>query len=104
MAAAMSHFPWWVTILAAYCVGALINITLFQLAHECDHCLVFKSRFWNRYLFTLTSIPMFLSAHHTWWIEHIVHHNDMSATKDFTTRRRSFFLATRKTSPLFFPF
>ena len=104
LAASMSHFPWWVTILAAYFVGALINITLFQLAHECDHCLVFKSRFWNRYLFTLTSIPMFLSAHHTWWIEHIVHHNDMSATKDFTTRRRSFFLASRKTSPLFFPF
>ncbi|MEK6263026.1 MAG: hypothetical protein AABP62_30980, partial [Planctomycetota bacterium] len=104
LAAAMAHFPWWVTILAAYCVGALINITLFQLAHECDHLLVFKSKLWNRYLFTLTSIPMFLSAHHTWWIEHIVHHNDMSATKDFTTRRRSFFLASRKTPPRFLPF
>jgi sphingolipid delta-4 desaturase len=104
IAAAMSHFPWWVTILAAYCVGALINITLFQLAHECDHLMVFKSKFWNRYLFMVTSIPMFLSAHHTWWIEHIAHHNDMSATKDFVTRRRSYFLATRRTSPLFVPY
>ena len=104
IAAAMSHFPWWVAILTAYCVGALLNITLFQLAHECDHLNVFRSKFWNRYLFMVTSIPMFLSAHHTWWIEHIVHHNDMSATKDFTTRRRSYFLATRQTSPLFVPY
>lgn len=104
VAAAVSHYPWWVTILAAYCVGALVNITLFQLAHECDHLMVFKSKFLNRYLFMLTSIPMFLSAHHTWWIEHIAHHNDMSATKDFTTRRRSYFLATRATSPLFVPY
>jgi sphingolipid 4-desaturase/C4-monooxygenase len=104
LAAAMSLFPWWVTVVTAYCVGALINITLFQLAHECDHCLVFKSRFWNRYLFMVTSLPMFLSGHHTWWIEHIVHHNDMSAKKDFITRRRSFFLVTRKTSPLFVPY
>jgi sphingolipid delta-4 desaturase len=104
LAAAMSGFPWWVTIVTAYCVGTLLNITLFQLAHECDHLLVFKSKFWNRYLFTLTSLPMFLFAHHTWWTEHIVHHNDMSATKDFITRRRSYFLATRRTSPLFIPY
>ncbi|MBS0203283.1 MAG: fatty acid desaturase [Planctomycetes bacterium] len=104
IAAAMSHFPWWVAILTAYLVGALLNITLFQLAHECDHLNVFRTKFWNRYLFTLTSIPMFLSAHHTWWTEHIVHHNDMSATKDFITRRRSYFLATRRTSPLFIPY
>lgn len=104
VAAAVSYYPWWVAIVAAYCVGALVNITLFQLAHECDHLLVFKSRTMNRYLFMLTSIPMFLSAHHTWWIEHIAHHNDMSATKDFTTRRRSYFLATRATSPLFVPY
>jgi len=104
LAAAMSHLPWWATVLTAYCVGSLINITLFQLAHECDHLNVFKSKFWNRYLFMVTSIPMFLSAHHTWWIEHIVHHNDMSATKDFVTRRRSYFLATRHKSPLFVPY
>ena len=103
-ALAVSHFPWWVTFVAAYCLGALVNITLFQLAHECDHLNVFKSKFWNRYLFMVTAMPMFLSAHHTWWIEHIVHHNDMSATKDFTTRRRSYFLATRRKSPLLVPY
>lgn len=104
LAAACGWLPWWAAVVLAYCCGALINIALFQLAHECDHCLVFGSRFWNRYLFTLTSIPMFLPAHHTWWTEHLVHHNDMGATKDFITRRRSYFLATRKTSPLFLPY
>ena len=104
LAASTVYMPWWGAILTAYGLGALINITLFQLAHECDHLLVFKSKFWNRYLFALTSIPMLLPAHHTWWIEHIAHHNDMSATKDFVTRRRSYFLATRKKSPLFMPY
>lgn len=104
LAAACVHLPWWGLLLVAYFVGALVNQQLFQLAHECDHHLVFKKPFWNRYLFTLTSLPMFLSGHHTWWVEHIVHHNDMGATKDFITRRRSFFLLTRYTSPMFIPY
>ena len=104
LAGATSHFSWWVAIIVAFLIGGPLNIALYQLAHECDHCLVFKKSIWNRYLFTITSLPLFLSGHHTWWLEHIAHHNDMSATKDFVTRRRSFFLSTRKTSPLFFPY
>jgi sphingolipid delta-4 desaturase len=104
LAASCAHWPWWGMLGLAFVLGGAINITLFQLAHECDHCLVFKKSFWNRYLFTLTSLPMFLSAHHTWWVEHIVHHNDLGATKDFITRRRSFFLLTRYTPPLFVPY
>ncbi len=104
LAVGVSHAPWWALIAVAYFAGALINISLFQLAHECDHNLVFKKTLWNRYLFTLTSLPMFLSGHHTWWVEHIVHHNDMGATKDFITRRRSFFLVSRHTSPLVVPY
>jgi sphingolipid delta-4 desaturase len=99
-----AHLAWWNGLAIAYVLGAPINIMLFQLAHECDHCLVFKKASWNRYLFTLTSLPMFLSGHHTWWVEHLTHHNDMGATKDFLTRRRTFFLMSRKMSPLFFPY
>ncbi|REJ66419.1 MAG: hypothetical protein DWQ31_15265 [Planctomycetota bacterium] len=104
LALAVSHAPWWVMLLTAYFVGSVINIGLFQLGHECTHGLVFKKLAWNRYLFTLTTLPMFLSGHHTWWLEHLVHHNDMGAKKDFITRRRSFFLVTRNTSPLFVPY
>jgi fatty acid desaturase len=65
---------------------------------------VFKRQQWNRVLFTLTTLPMFLSGHHTWWPEHLVHHTDMGAKKDFITRRGTFFLGTRATSPLFLPY
>ncbi len=88
--------PWWVMLLVAYVVGGWLNLNLFQLAHECNHNLVFKKTSWNRWLFTFTSLPMFMSGHHTWWIEHHVHHNDLGARKDFITRRRTFFLLTRQ--------
>ncbi len=87
--------PLWLLVLVAYVVGSLININLFSLAHECNHSLVFKGESANRWLFTFTSLPMFLSAHHAWWIEHHIHHNDLGAKKDFIKRRRSFFLLTK---------
>lgn len=104
LALAVSHGPWWLMLLVAYFVGTSINIMLFQLGHECVHGLVFKRPFWNRVMFTITTLPMFLSSHHTWWAEHLVHHTDMGAKKDFISRRRTFFLATRASSPLFFPY
>jgi len=104
LAAAVAFAPWWAVILVAYTAGAWLNVVLFQLAHECNHCLVFKKPSWNRWLFTLTSLPMFLSGHHTWWLEHLVHHNDLGAKKDFITRRRTFFLLSRYLSPLIVPF
>jgi len=103
-ALAVSRGPWWLLLLVAYFVGTSINVMLFQLGHECVHGLVFKRLWWNRLLFTITTLPMFLSGHHTWWAEHLVHHTDMGAKKDFISRRRTFFLATRVTPPLFFPY
>lgn len=96
--------PWWGVIALAWVFGAMLNVCLFQLAHECNHDLVFKKQSWNRALFTLTSLPMFLPGHHTWWAEHLTHHNDMGAKKDFITRRRTFFLQSRMASPMFFPY
>ena len=104
VAMAVSQGPWWVMFLTAYFIGSSLNIVLFQLGHECVHGLVFKRPYWNRVLFTLTTLPMFLSGHHTWWPEHLVHHTDMGAKKDFISRRRTFFLVTRLTSPLFIPY
>ena len=95
LALAVSHGPWWLMLLVAYAIGSSINIMLFQLGHECVHGLVFKRPLWNRVLFTFTTLPMFLSGHHTWWAEHLVHHTDMGAKKDFISRRRTFFLTTR---------
>jgi sphingolipid delta-4 desaturase len=55
--------------------------------------LIFKGKAANRWLFTLTSLPMLFPGHHTWWIEHHVHHNHLGSDKDFVKRRRSVLLA-----------
>lgn len=86
------NIPVWSFVVAAYVFGAMANLALFNLAHECNHGLVFKKKRWNRWLFTYTSLPMLLPAHHTWWIEHHVHHNEMGAMQDFVKRRRSILL------------
>ena len=103
LAALSAHLPIWAVIALAWVFGSMLNVCLFQLAHECNHNLIFKKTFWNRVCFTFTSLPMFLSGHHTWWAEHLTHHSDMGAKKDFITRRRTFFLTSRILSPMFFP-
>ena len=92
MALMAPHLAWWGIIFVAYTFGCMANIGLFNLAHECNHALVFKRKSHNRWLFTLTSLPMMLPAHHTWWIEHHVHHNELGAKQDFVKRRRSILL------------
>ncbi len=96
LAIAVSQVSIWWGLLVAYVFGSWININLFMLAHEANHNLVFKKTIWNRWLFTLTTIPMFMSGHHTWWVEHHVHHNDLGAKKDFIKRRRSVLLLTKQ--------
>jgi sphingolipid 4-desaturase/C4-monooxygenase len=104
LAATSAHVPLWAVIGLAWVFGSLLNVCLFQLAHECNHNLIFRKTFSNRAMFTITSLPMFLSGHHTWWAEHLTHHSDMGAKKDFITRRRTFFLQSRILSPMFFPY
>ena len=92
---AVTGSPWWGVILAAYGLGAIINVALFNLAHECNHALIFKSKAANRVMFTIASIPKLFPGHHTWWIEHHVHHNHLGSEKDFVRRRRSILLAMK---------
>ena len=95
VAIAVSWGAWWLVIIAAYLLGSMINVALFNLAHECNHSLVFRSKKANRWLFTVTSLPMMFTGHHCWWIEHHVHHNHMGSHKDFVKRRRSVLLAMK---------
>jgi sphingolipid delta-4 desaturase len=100
MALIVCGFPWWVAVIAAYFVGAWMDMNLFTFGHECNHSLVFKNTKWNRLLFTLGTAPMFMSGHHTWWIEHHIHHKDLGATRDFITRRRTIFLLSKPSEVL----
>ncbi len=95
IAIALVGQAWWMILAAAWLFGGLIDIGLFQLAHECNHALIFKRKAANRWMFTLTSLPMLFPGHHTWWIEHHVHHNHLGSDKDFVKRRRSVLLALK---------
>ncbi len=95
IAIAMVGQPLWVIVLTAWCIGAVLNIALFNLAHECNHALIFRNKSANRWLFTISSLPMLFPCHHTWWIEHHVHHNHMGSDKDFVKRRRGVLLALK---------
>ncbi len=105
IAAALAGQSPWLALLAAYLLGPWINTNLFMLGHECNHGLVFRRSRANRLMYTLTTVPMLFAGHHTWWVDHPVHHNDLGADKDFVKRRRLFFLSARKyCSPLLVPF
>ena len=95
IAISLTNQPWWAILLTAWCIGALLNIAVFNLAHECNHSLIFRSKAANRWLFTLTSLPMLFPGHHTWWIEHHVHHNHLGSDKDFVKRRRGVLLSMK---------
>jgi sphingolipid 4-desaturase/C4-monooxygenase len=69
LAVGAGWMDWWLVVSAAYVVGSWLNLNLFMLAHECNHGLVFRSTRLNRWLYTLTSLPMGQPGHHTWWIE-----------------------------------
>src|SRR5262245_40458187 len=48
LAATSAHLSIWAIIAVAWVVGSMINVCLFQLAHECNHNLIFKKTLWNR--------------------------------------------------------
>ncbi len=95
IALAVMNQPWWAVVLTAYVIGSWIDICLFNLAHEYNHSAVFRRERANRWFFTLMSLPMAQPGHHTWWVEHHIHHNDLGATTDFIKRRRTVLLALK---------
>ncbi len=104
LALAASFGPWWLTLLLAYAIGSSINIMLFQLGHECVHGLVFKRPFWeSRVVHDHDAADVSVGTSHVVAGASGASHRH-GAKKDFITRRRTFFLATRPTSPLFLPY
>jgi sphingolipid 4-desaturase/C4-monooxygenase len=45
LAATSAHVPLWAVIVLAWVFGSLLNVCLFQLAHECNHNLISERRF-----------------------------------------------------------
>ena len=53
----VSAQPWWVMLIAAYCIGAFANHALFVLMHDCSHNMVFKNRNANMLAGMLCDLP-----------------------------------------------
>ena len=65
LAAVSAHLPIWAVIALAWVFGSMLNVCLFQLAHECNHNLIFKKTFWNRVMLHLhLAADVFVGASH----------------------------------------
>lgn len=54
LAVALAGAPWWLILIVAYAVGAIIDHALFVLIHEAAHNLIFRRPVWN-YLAGITA-------------------------------------------------
>ena len=49
--------PWWLTIIAAFFIGAFADHNLFVLIHEASHNLIFKNRTLNTIFGIIADLP-----------------------------------------------
>jgi sphingolipid 4-desaturase/C4-monooxygenase len=76
MAIALSHYgaAWYITLLAAWCIGAFANHTIFVLIHEATHNLIFKNKNINRIFGILADLPNIVPTSIGFRNYHIKHH------------------------------
>jgi sphingolipid delta-4 desaturase len=73
-AVALRHAPWWLLLIGAYGLGAIVNHGLLVLIHECTHNLVWKGTRGNRILAILANVPIIFPAAMSFRTFHLLHH------------------------------
>ena len=66
--------PWWLMLVLAYSLGALLALGLWALLHECSHDLVFQRPTWNKWLGIIVGLPLIVPAAATFRKCHLLHH------------------------------
>jgi sphingolipid delta-4 desaturase len=74
IAATIGQTPWWVLLIAAYAVGAVINHALYVLMHECTHDLAFEKSLYNRLLGIVCDFALALPSAMAFRKYHLMHH------------------------------
>ncbi len=74
LAISLSGIAWYWIVLAAYCIGAFANHSLFTLIHECAHHLVFKKRELNFISGIIADLPNVLPSSVSFRTYHLKHH------------------------------
>lgn len=65
---------WWLSLIAAYAIGAFANHTLYVIIHEATHNLVFTSKTWNRWVAILADLPNTFPGSMGFNVYHLKHH------------------------------
>ena len=74
LAVVLRHSPWWLMLLTAYVVGAVVNHGLLVLIHDCTHNLVWKGTRANRLLAILANVGIIFPAAMSFRKYHLLHH------------------------------
>jgi sphingolipid delta-4 desaturase len=74
IAAYVAQAPWWVMLLVAYFVGAVINHALYVLMHECVHDTPFEKQSWNRVLGICCDFALSFPSAMAFRTYHLMHH------------------------------
>ncbi len=70
----VSDQPWWVIVLAAYTLGAVVNNTCYVIIHEATHSLIFKGRTANILAAIGADLVHVIPSAVTFTRFHLVHH------------------------------
>ena len=66
---------WWLTIIAAFFVGAFADHSLFVLIHEASHNLIFKNRTLNTIFGIISDLPKVVPSYVSFKSYHLKHHS-----------------------------
>jgi sphingolipid delta-4 desaturase len=70
----MEGAPFWLTLFAAYTLGAFLSKALWVMIHECAHNLVFRSRLANEIAAAAANLPQVLPMSALFRQVHLRHH------------------------------
>ncbi len=82
LAIALRHAPWWLTLAAAFAVGATLSHALGVLIHECAHNLVFRATWKNKALAIVANLPLGVPAAIEFRHQHLLHHRYLGDTRE----------------------
>src|SRR3712207_6106302 len=69
---------WWLSLLAAYCVGAFANHCMYVIIHDATHNLVFRNKTLNRLVAILVDLPNLVPGAIGFGVYHLKHHMHQS--------------------------
>jgi len=67
----------WQVTLSAWCVGAFFSHSLWVIAHDCAHRLVFESNAWNNVFLLISNMPHLIPSSYTFAYFHRLHHSNL---------------------------